>query len=704
MTSKKLTDEEVSNILRDNPSYIGYLLNLTDFETIPESPIKKIFENIVTGKSEEQIRTTILNIHYRSELEDAENTLDVVVKPRYLERAKKLISSTYEYNQQLSDEILKILFRFQSGYNNIISSAEKIRSIFRKDTYFFDRKALFEITGKKPFNEILNQGEISDEHWNLLKDGYEEISPETFIPFYLIGSVGGSIAWFDLEEENVLLGAKLENADPISMKQFVSLTKDFPKKTILSIEKIIDMIDAEQLEDKEYNRKINELSSFVYQLRESTAQQEPIINTDHEPRYELGKKTITPIDALGKLSKGSKLQLEFIKNKIFSDLNGIYLTYMLIGLRHLKNNFDSNMYKTIDLITNEIIENAGIHAAFLLEDYCKSFSNVKNTKKLYSYISAKIAKTKSLAKSPRELETFDFYKENIPPTTIDNACNILSRNERIEISELEECANIECHQEVTSILGKGVSGTTYKTFSGDLQIYRALKVFNVENETSLNEARLMAKLIPHSVENVVQVYDAGNHFVQVQGEKKYSILMEYIDGLTIEQILSRDKTMNPYQALCYGKDIMRGIRELRNAGIYHRDLHDRNIMIMNEKAVIIDLGAATENPAEIYSLNRAYGGNNDLVSLGQLMYKMVTGDNLFKEETGDSKQYKDQIKTEREKTYDNSELKQKMLGKVKIDVKHEKLAHIITTLLDDDIWTQPSLEQVKQTQRMMEML
>ncbi|MBL7117021.1 MAG: protein kinase family protein, partial [Nanoarchaeota archaeon] len=145
--------------------------------------------------------------------------------------------------------------------------------------------------------------------------------------------------------------------------------------------------------------------------------------------------------------------------------------------------------------------------------------------------------------------------------------------------------------------------------------------------------------------------------LEKQRDKLY-IWLERISGETLETMLKKESLLiSPFS---YGYDILQGIQELRNAEIYHRDLHDRNIMIDEfGEAIIIDLGAATTNPNEVHEQNRLYGGNNDLISLGLLMYKMATGHNLFSDESGHSyrEEIKDSIKTEREKTYEDPTLK-----------------------------------------------
>ncbi|MBD3313514.1 protein kinase [Candidatus Woesearchaeota archaeon] len=184
------------------------------------------------------------------------------------------------------------------------------------------------------------------------------------------------------------------------------------------------------------------------------------------------------------------------------------------------------------------------------------------------------------------------------------------------------------------------------------------------------------------------------------------IKLGFIQGETLENLL-KNKGSLPYDnTMKYGTDILNGIFELRRDGIYHRDIHERNLMIDEDidRAIILDLSAATRKYWDIHRNNRAYGGNNDLISLGQVMYKMAAGHNLFNEGHGFTcySAVKEGIKTTREKVYDDPELLQSYLNKVREDVKDRNLADLIVYLLDDDLWTQPGLEKVQETQRMFE--
>jgi predicted Ser/Thr protein kinase len=175
------------------------------------------------------------------------------------------------------------------------------------------------------------------------------------------------------------------------------------------------------------------------------------------------------------------------------------------------------------------------------------------------------------------------------------------------------------------------------------------------------------------------------------------IELEYINGRTLESILKEKKRLAEDEVIRYSKDVLNGLLELRKAGIYHCDIHDRNIMVDQEKnrAVIIDLGLATTNPKNINPGNRTYGGNNDLISLGQVLYKMTTGHNLFNEGSGltDYQKTRERIRSQRERVYANPQLKKQMLEKVKYNTQG-RLRKSIIYLLNNDLWKQSKTEKV----------
>jgi len=82
-----------------------------------------------------------------------------------------------------------------------------------------------------------------------------------------------------------------------------------------------------------------------------------------------------------------------------------------------------------------------------------------------------------------------------------------------------------------------------------------------------------------------------------------ALQLEYIEGRTLERFLADKGALPAQQTIRYSTGTLNGIVDTRLAGLYHRDLHDRNVMIdeVKDRPVIIDFGVATDNPAEVHS-------------------------------------------------------------------------------------------------------
>ncbi len=103
--------------------------------------------------------------------------------------------------------------------------------------------------------------------------------------------------------------------------------------------------------------------------------------------------------------------------------------------------------------------------------------------------------------------------------------------------------------------------------------------------------------------------------------------LNYIPGQTISQNLS-ESTFSDKDAVKYSQGILNGLLELRRAGIVrHADIRPSNIIINsdNNEPIIVDLGLAMTEDIDNYSDEHSYSDWNDLVGLGQTLYRMVTG-------------------------------------------------------------------------------
>ena len=238
---------------------------------------------------------------------------------------------------------------------------------------------------------------------------------------------------------------------------------------------------------------------------------------------------------------------------------------------------------------------------------------------------------------------------------------ILSCNKVKDLDELVDCGSINTKYEVINRLGSGVAGSTYLVYSSELKAHRALKIIN--GEFNPQEAELMAKLKGHDLENIVQIHDAGNHIATVEGKGVYAIVMEYVNGYSLSELIPRFIT--PDEVLRYSAQILNGIISLRKHGITHRDLNPDNIKLSEwgEELKILDFGIATDEKKPNAKNNRRNGPPkeapaDDLFSLGCMMYQMITGEHIIliphEEFTSDS--YRDKMAIVKSRLYSEDKL------------------------------------------------
>ena len=239
---------------------------------------------------------------------------------------------------------------------------------------------------------------------------------------------------------------------------------------------------------------------------------------------------------------------------------------------------------------------------------------------------------------------------------------IIDFNKVKDFNELVDCSSINTRYHVVNRLGRGAAGSTYLVYSDELKAYNALKVIPPD-KVNPKEAELMAKLNGHDLENIVQIHDAGNHLVTINGKTVYAIVMEYVEGPSLDKLIPT--ILSPDEVLGYGAQILNGINRLRRYGITHRDLTPENIKLsaFGTRLKILDFGIATDEEKPNAKDNRRFGPPgeapaDDLFSLGCMMYKMITGEHIIlnSQEESTLSSYADKMAEIKSKLYSEDRL------------------------------------------------
>ena len=161
---------------------------------------------------------------------------------------------------------------------------------------------------------------------------------------------------------------------------------------------------------------------------------------------------------------------------------------------------------------------------------------------------------------------------------------------RPEPPSLERLAAAFPQLEVLEFIGQGGMGAVYKARQRQLDRIVALKVLPpgiggdpAFAERFTREAKALAKLM-HP--NIVALFEFG------QAEGIYYLLMEYVDGVSLGQLL-RSSRVSPREALAIVPQICDALQYAHDQGIVHRDIKPENILLDRRGRVkVADFGLA----------------------------------------------------------------------------------------------------------------
>jgi serine/threonine-protein kinase len=194
-------------------------------------------------------------------------------------------------------------------------------------------------------------------------------------------------------------------------------------------------------------------------------------------------------------------------------------------------------------------------------------------------------------------------------------------------------------------LGRGGFGNVWaaETRDGAKVAMKILNPLVLQNEKVVrkffDEAMILAKLDHPNITRFLDFFPIGDN---------YAIVMEYIEGLVLKELLAQHEGPLPVEQACkLARQTLEALQYAYEKGILHRDIKPGNIMIDHHgDAKLMDFGVASLStvayqdtagrmrslryvPPERFNERQPIDSRSDIYSLALVFYEMFAGRSAF---------------------------------------------------------------------------